>query len=149
MKVRLVILISFLVILTNVINGHFFAPNGIMFTPITLAAMTLIMTLGAKTLKPISLSGIVTGLIILHDVGIKLYSGGRHDREGLGWIHALLFIGLILSYGILLFGIFRTKDSNLKEKVIAALILPVAISIHLYFFTDLGLGRYYWYEWNN
>ncbi|PQJ19254.1 hypothetical protein [Nonlabens tegetincola] len=149
MKTKTAILISFFIILINLINGHFFAPNGITYTPIALSAMTLVMTLGAKTLKPISLSGIITGFIILHDVGIKLYSGGTHDREGLGWIHTLLFIGLVLSYSILLFGIFKRKEAELKEKIIAALILPVAISIHLYFFTDLGLGRHYWYEWNN
>lgn len=149
MKTKSAIAISFLVILINLINGHFFAPNGITYTPIALIIMTLLLTVGAKTLKPISLSGLVAGFVILHDVGIKLYSGGTHDSVGLGWIHALLFLGLIPTYGILLIGIFRKKNCDMIEKIIAVLILPVIMTIHLYFFSNLGLGRHYWYDWNN
>jgi len=149
MTIKSSIIYSFLIIAINILIGQFFAPNGITYTPIALAIMTLIIVIGARQLRPISKSLLVTGFIILHDIGIKLYSGGRHDNEGSGWIHAFLFLGLTISYAILLFGIFRQKEYDLREKIFATFILPTVILIHLYFFTDLGLGRYYWYEWNN
>lgn len=82
-KTRIAIIISSLIILANLINGHFFAPNGILFTPGALTMITLVMSLDSRNIRPINLSGIVTRFIILHDIGIKLYSGGGHDKESL------------------------------------------------------------------
>lgn len=80
------ILISLGIIVANDVIGHFFAPNGIMFTPIVLILISVLIGILNKELKPIWKSVLFAGLIILHDIGIKLYLGGRHDHEGLGWI---------------------------------------------------------------
>lgn len=141
MKKYTAIIISILIIFANILNGHYFAPNGITFTPFALGIMTLLMVQGADYIKPISKSGIIIGLIIIHDIGIKLYSGGTHDLEGLGWVNAFLLVGFIISYGILLIALYLLKEFSKREKTISAIIPPIAITIYLYFFHDLGLGR--------
>lgn len=147
MRTTLSVLLSFLIIMLNLIIGHFFAPNGIIFSPLALIAITFAMVLGAKSLKPISLSAWITAFFVLHDVGIKLYAGGKHNNLGQGIIHLFLGIGLVFAYITLLVGIYKQKESSLVRKVIAALLLPVVMSIYLYFIDDLGIGRHYWYEW--
>jgi hypothetical protein len=142
------ILISLGIVIANDIIGHFFASNGIMFTPIVLILISVLIGILNKELNPIWKSTILAGLIILHDVGIKLYSGGRHDYEGLGWVHLMLFIGLIPAFGILIAGIFKTKNESKLNKWIAIVLFPVLLWIHLLLFSDLGLGLYYWYDWN-
>ena len=142
------ILISIGVIVINNIIGHFFAPNGIMFTPIVLIILAILIGLSNTQLKPIWKSVLLAVFIGMHDIGIKLYSGGSHDYEGLGWIHGLLFIGLIPAYGILIYGIFKTKNESKRNKWIAIVLFPLLIWIHLLIFSDLGIGRYYWYDWN-
>ncbi len=135
--------ISLGIILLNEIIGHFFAPNGIMLTPIVLIVISVLIGLVNTELKPIWKSVLLVGLIGLHDIGIKLYSGGSHDNEGLGWIHGLLFIGLIPAYGILIAGIFKAKNESKLNKWIAVFLFPLLIWFHLLLFNDLGLGRYY------
>ena len=134
--------------MVNLLLGHFFAPTGIMLTPIALAISTAVIVFGSDNLRPTVLTLIISGLIILHDTGLKLYAGGIHDSEGLGWLHLMLFIGLIPAYILTIAGIFRNKEVQLTEKVIALLIFPLIIAGHLYLFNDLGLGRYCSYHWN-
>jgi hypothetical protein len=141
MKTGLSLFMSFLVVLTNVLIGRFYAPNGILFTPIVLPLITLIVIVFGIYLSLIAKIGIVTVYTILHDIGIKLFSGGSHDNEGYGWIHAFLLFGLILSYAIILVAIFTHQNSTRREKLIAALLLPIGIVVHLYFCSDLGIGR--------
>ena len=142
------ILIATGVIVVNLILDHFFAPTGLMLTPVALTISTAIIVFGTVKLRPIILTVIILGLIILHDIGIKLYGGGTHDGAGQGWIHLMLFIGLVPAYILTLIGIFRSKRAQLTEKIISLLIFPLILAGHLYLFTDLGLGRHYWYDWN-
>ena len=135
-------------IIVNLLLGHFFAPTGMMLTPIALTLSTAIIVFGSDNLRPKFLTLIILGLIILHDIGLKLYSGGTHDREGLGWLHLLLFIGLVPTYILTIVGIFRNKQAQLTEKILSLLIFPLIMAGHLYLFSDLGLGRHYWYDWN-
>lgn len=140
------ILLSLGIVIANDFIGHIFAPNGIMFTPIVLIFISILIGILNKELNPIWKSTLLAGLIILHDIGIKLYSGGRHDHEGLGWVHLMLFVGLIPAFGILIVGIFKTKKITKRNKWIATVLFPILIWIHLLLFSDLGLGRYY--DWN-
>jgi hypothetical protein len=78
----------------------------------------------------------------LNDVFIKLYSGGTHDREGLGWIHALTLIGLIPTFAILIKATFDDKAS-IRVKIASVILFPTLLTIYYYFFVDLGLGRNY------
>ncbi|TAE80504.1 MAG: hypothetical protein EAY81_10375 [Bacteroidetes bacterium] len=137
-----------LTVILNGFIGHFFAPNSIMLTPIVLTFTTSLVCFGTKDIKIISISALTYLFVGFNDILIKLYSGGRHDKEGLGWILLLLFIGLIPAFGILLTTIIRNKQEILTNKVIAVVIFVGLIAGHLLLFSNLGLGRYYWYEWN-
>lgn len=142
------ILISLVIVIVNNIIGHFFGPNGIYFTPIVLIIISVLIGFSNKELEPIWKSFILAGLIILHDIGVKLFSEGTHDTTGLGWIHLFLFIGLLPSYGILISSVIVTKNETKLNKFIAIIIFPILIGIHLFLFFDLGLGRFYSYDWN-
>jgi hypothetical protein len=137
-----------LTVILNGLIGHFFAPNGIMLTPIVLTITTSLVCFGTKNIKVILLSALTYLFMALNDISIKLYSGGSHDSEGLGWIHMLLFVGLLPTFGILLATIFRNKQETLTNKIIALIMFVGLIAGHLQLFSNLGLGRYYWYEWN-
>ncbi len=146
---RKIIGIAFGIVILNLIIGHLFAPWGIMLTPVILTIISVLIFFVVKNLKLLSKSILTFGLIAMHDIGIKLYSGGRHDIEGLAWIHGLLFMGLLSAFTILLIAIVKDKKEKFLNKSIAILVFPILIIIHLYFFNDLGLGRDYWYDWNN
>ncbi len=137
-----------LTIILNGLIGHFFAPNGIMLTPVVLTITTSLVCFGTKNIEVILMGALTYLFVALNDISIKLYSGGSHDQEGLGWVHALLFIGLIPTFGILLTKIIRQKDEKLTNKLIAVGLFIGLITLHLQLFGNLGLGRYYWYEWN-
>jgi hypothetical protein len=137
-----------LTVFLNGLIGHFFAPNGIMLTPIVLTITTSLVCFGTKNIKIILLSALTYLFVALNDISIKLYSGGSHDSEGLGWIHMLLFVGLLPTFGILLTTIFRNKQETLTNKIIALIMFVGLIAGHLQLFSNLGLGRYYWYNWN-
>lgn len=137
-----------LAVILNGLIGHFFAPNGILLTPVVLTITTSLVCFGTKNIKAISISTLTYLFVALNDILIKLYSGGSHDQEGLVWIHLLLFIGLIPTFGILLTRSIRQKDEKPINKLLAVVLFIGSIALHLQLFGDLGLGRYYWYEWN-
>lgn len=137
-----------LTVILNGFIGHFFAPNGIMLTPIVLTITSLLVCFGTKNIKIFFLSVLTYLFVALNDISIKLYSGGSHDNEGLGWIHLLLFVGLVPTFGILLATVLKRKDETVKNKIITVAIFIGLIVLHLQLFSKLGLGRYYWYEWN-
>jgi hypothetical protein len=137
-----------LTVILNGLIGHFFAPKGIMLTPIVLTITASLVCFGTKNIKIIFISALTYLYVALNDISIKLYSGGSHDQEGLGWVHALLFLGLIPTFGILVTTIFRNKQETLTNKLIAIALFIGLIVLHLQLFSNLGLGRYYWYEWN-
>ena len=73
----------------------------------------------------ISKSIFLSFMIILNDVGIKLYAGGAHDREGLSFINGAMLVGLIPTFGILLFSILKRKKQSINHRIIAISILPI------------------------
>jgi hypothetical protein len=148
MNNKTALVLAILTVILNGFIGHFFAPNGIMLTPIVLLITTSLICFGTKNVKPIFISILTFLFVALNDISIKLYSGGSHDSEGLGWIHMLLLIGLLPTFGILLAAIFNSKEVTLTNKIIAVFLFVGLIAVHLQLFRNLGLGRYYWYEWN-
>lgn len=140
--------IALLIVLANGLVGHFFAPIGIILTPVILVITTYLVCFKTKNIKTILISVLTFLFVALNDVLIKLYSGGRHDNEGLGWVHLLLFVGLVPTFGILLTTIFKLKDETLINKTISIILFIGLIVGHLQLFGSLGLGRYYWYNWN-
>jgi len=137
-----------LTVILNGLIGHFFAPSGIMLTPIILTITTALVCFGTKNIKIVFISALTYLFVALNDISIKLYSGGSHDSEGLGWIHMLLFVGLLPTFGILLTTIFKHKEETLTDKIIAVALFVGLIAGHLKLFSNLGLGRHYWYDWN-
>jgi hypothetical protein len=143
MNNKIVLGIAALTVILNGLIGHFFAPSGIMLTPIVLTITTFLVCFRIKNIK-IIVSSVLTYLFVaFNDILIKLYSGGSHDSEGLGWIHVLLFVGLLPSFGILLGSIFTNKQEAFINKIIAMILFVVLIAGHLQLFSNLGLGRYY------
>ncbi len=148
MKNKKTLIASIGIVILNIVIGHFLAPMGILLTPIVLIAIALIIWFGNNELS-LTCKGILLGVLIsFHDIGIKLFSGGIHDYEGKGWIHAMLFIGLIPAFGILVGGAIKDKNEPIRNKWIAVVLFSILISLHLLIFEDLGIGRYYWYDWN-
>jgi len=137
-----------LIVVLNGLIGHFFAPNGIMLTPIVLTITTSLVCFGTKNIKIIFISALTYLFVALNDISIKLYSGGSHDNEGLGWVHLLLFVGLVPTFGILLATVLKHKEETVTNKIIAVVLFIGLIAGHLQIFSNLGLGRYYWYDWN-
>jgi len=90
---------------------------------------------------PILTKSTISYLFIgLNDIGIKLFAGGRHDSEGLGWIHMLLFIGLVPCFIILIIGVLRDGRSAVISKILSVFIFALLICIHLELFNTVGLG---------
>jgi len=140
--------LALLTVIVNGLIGHFFAPNGIILTPVVLTITTYLVCFKTKNIKVLLISILTFLFVALNDISIKLYSGGRHDNQGLGWIHLLLFVGLVPTFGILLTAIFKRKDEKLTSKIISIILFVGLIVGHLQLFSSLGLGRYYWYNWN-
>ena len=133
---------TFIVILNGLI-GHFFAPNGILLTPIVLTITTYLICFETKNIKVIFISILTFLFVVLNDIFIKLYSGGTHDNEGLGWVHLLLFVGLVPTFGILLSSVLKRNDEKSINKIVAIILFAILITIHLQLFSNLGLGRHY------
>ena len=134
-----VIAISIGVVITNGLISHYLPPTGILLTPVILIIVAFLICFGTGTMNAIWKSILVFGLIGFHDILIKLYSGGTADSEGQGVIHLFLFIGLVPAFGVLLTSVFRQKQETLKDKIVACLIFPALMSVHLYLFSRLGL----------
>jgi len=135
--------IAVLTVILNGLIGHFFAPNGILLTPIVLTITTILVCFGTKNINSILISALTYLFVALNDILIKLYSSGSHDYQGHGWIHLLLFIGLVPTFGILIATVFKRKEESVINKVIAISLFIGLIILHLHFFSNLGLGRYY------
>jgi hypothetical protein len=141
---RNTLLIAFGIVILNIIIDHLFAPIGLLLTPIILIVVSFLIAFQTDKIKPIWKSILTFGLVVLHDIGIKLYGGGAHDNEGQGWINMLLFMGLLPTFGILLTSILRDENESVLNLVISAVLFPILIFIYLHFFSDLGIGRHYW-----
>jgi hypothetical protein len=143
MRNYLAILIALTLVVSNCFIGHFYPPNGIDNTPIIIIITSSIIAFGSRNLKVIWKSILIFTFAILNDILIKLYSGGTHDSEGLEWIHFFLFLGLLPSFGILIFTTLRKKEENKLNKIIAICIFPLLLYVYLYYFGNLGLGKHY------
>jgi len=134
--------IAFLVIISNVVIGHFFAPAGIFLSPVmtTIAAISIILN---KDNFDIILQAILMfALVAVNDIGIKLYGGGIHDSEGQGVLNMFFFICLMPCF-IILFILAIKKDITVFKKITSVAIFLILTMLHLHFFSLLGLERSY------
>ncbi|SDY95661.1 hypothetical protein [Hymenobacter psychrophilus] len=142
MKLPLALSLCALLVLANALLDYYHAPTGIMLTPVIILSLTtlLVATKHLRT-NPVSAILLVVLFICLNDMEIKLYGGGTHDNEGQAWIHLFLLIGLIPSYGALLFVIFRQATTSVSTKIAAVLLFPLLLFGYLTLFADLGIGQ--------
>ena len=136
-------LLALLLCLANDVADHFFAPIGIMLTPLVLVTAAALLNTPRKAGYTLALPGITAILCCLHDAGIKLYGGGQHDLEGQGFMNAFFFAGLLPSYILVLVLLVRSTEISRNKRIAAAFIMPLIVICYLYFFGALGVGRYY------
>ncbi|ESU20196.1 hypothetical protein FEDK69T_30490 [Flavobacterium enshiense DK69] len=132
-----------MLVFINGIIGHYYPPKGIDFTLILIPIVTLIMCFASKNLNSIFKSLSISMLVIINDILIKLYSGGTHDLEGLEWIHAFMYMGIIIGLIILSINVIKNKEENIFLKISSILLIPLLVYIYQHFFYQLGLGRQY------
>ncbi len=136
--IPLFILLTSILIL-SVIIGYLYPPSGIMYTPVVLSIMIWLVTFTNNGLNILAKTIISYLCIGLNDIGIKLFAGGAHDWEGQGWIHMLLFIGLVPCSIMLAIGIFRDHKSTIWFKVLNILLFGLLIYLHLEIFKTFGI----------
>lgn len=141
-------IIAISIVLINGLIGHFFAPLGMFLTPVVLILTTWLVVAKIEGLSVGWKSLLVFSCVALNDILLKLFAGGMHDNEGAAWMFLLMLVGLLPSYVIMLFHILKTKES-MAYKVIALVVFPLLILAHLQITINLGMGRYYWYSWND
>jgi len=141
MKLQNIVLISLsaLVLSLSVIIGHFLPPTGILAAPVVVSVMTALIIFTDNDFSILVKSVLSYLFIGLNDIGIKLFAGGRHDMEGIGWIHMLLFIGLVPCFSMLLIGVFRDKRSAIGIKTLSIVVFILLMYVHLEIFETLGV----------
>jgi hypothetical protein len=141
MKIQKIQLIGLLVLILalSIIISHFIAAVAIIGLPVIISLATGLIMFTDNGFSILTKAVIAYLFIGLNDIGIKLFAGGIHDYEGLGWIHMMLFIGLVPSIIMLLIGTFRDKNSNIWIKLGSILIFVILISVHFLLFKKLGV----------
>jgi hypothetical protein len=138
-KTTLISLLTFILLLSVTI-GHFLPPTGVLIIPVTISLMTGVIIFTNNEFNILTKSILCYLYIGLNDIGIKLFAGGINDSEGTGWVHLMLFIGLVPSLIMLLIGVFQDKRSTISTNVISILLFISLIFIHLQIFENLGMG---------
>jgi hypothetical protein len=135
--------IAFSVVVFNGILDHFFAPVGIEILPLVIITGTCLINLNREKFSIMVQSILTFALISISDIGIKLYGGGFHDSEGLGFIFLFTMIGLIPSSILLIFIISKNNDSSIQLKISSIFVFLLLLFLYFNFCGNLGLGRYY------
>ncbi len=138
MEVKKSIAIGIGIVVVNLLLAHFLPPMGLFLTPFALTLATAVLVFNSNNRRLIRKTLTVLGLIIIHDLGLKLFAGGDHDQVGQAWLNLMLVIGLIPSYFITVLRIARNKQATWVEKTISILIFPIIMAGHLYLFDDFG-----------
>ncbi|SHN28428.1 hypothetical protein [Mucilaginibacter sp. OK098] len=143
MKLKRAKLISLLIfmLLLSVTGGHFLPPFGVLFSPIIMSLMTYLILFTHNSFKILAKSVLSYLCIGLNDVGIKLFAGGVHDFEGMGFVHLLLFIGLAPCLVMLLMAVKSDEHSNKWIKVLSIVVFILLIYIHIQLFQTLGIVK--------
>lgn len=142
-KTALQLTAAVVLVVGNVIMGHFAPPLEIFLSPVVTSVTTLI-TVIALVNTPYVWSAVMSYIYIaINDLGIKLYGGGNHDSEGSGWINAFLLISLGCSGIILLLCMGHNKQSKWPVKTLSVILFVLLGCAHLYLFGLVGEGRYY------
>lgn len=131
MKEAIVLVSAGLIIALNGYIGHHYPPSGLMGTPIVLGISSVIIVMGLGKGRSILKSIFLVICAVFNDYLIRTYAGGIHDSEGFAWISRYFIYGLIVSYLVLILGLFNSKDKAGK-RIIALCIFPVATGLYLF-----------------
>jgi hypothetical protein len=138
MKNILTITLGFVLLLISNYLGHVHPPFSISWTPILIGLFTGLVLFTTDFRLVIKFSLIIV-MIISNDILIKLFAGGTHDWEGVGWIVGLRFVGLIIALIIIvIYGLIKQRDRK-KEILLYLFGSCVIIIAYSSYFDSLGL----------
>lgn len=123
----------------NILVGHYFPPMSVLSIPIVISLATGLIVFSDNDLTIFQQVLFAYAFIALNDIGIKLFAGGIHDRQGIGWIHVLLFASLVPSFIMLVIGAFRDSATSAISKVLSISLFVLLIYLHLMLFDEVGL----------
>ena len=126
----------------NVFWQYASAPSGLLLSPVVAIMACYLVLHKASPWHPYPKAGLCAGLLVLQDVGIKLYGGGDHDLEGQGIVNVLFIIGALLSLVLLIMALRRDGTHATQHKVGAIGLFLAVLVGHLLVFSRLGMGRY-------
>ena len=132
-----------LVLLVSIIIAYFLPPAGLLLSPVTMSLMVWIILFGANNFGILTRSALCYLYIGLSDIGLKLFAGGIHDIEGMGFMSLLFFVGLIPCFIMLLTTVYRATLPNKWVKIISILGFILLIWVHIGIFKRLGLDHRY------
>ena len=135
-SIKIILVLLIIVLIT--ILGHYFPPTSLILSPFTIGILTsLLISTDFKAGYRILL---ITLAIILNDIFIKRFAGGRNDLEGAAFINAFLFIGLIISTVIILIKTAVLKNTNTVIKILLILMMPAIMVLYMSYFELYGLS---------
>ena len=124
----LILAVSLALCVFNNYMGHYYPPFSISKTPLLIGLVTAgIMYL--TDFKLFTKFCWISFFILLNDLLIRIYAGGNHDSEGVGWITLFLLMGLGLAFIIVLIYRITRERTSLKNYLIKMLICLVYLLI--------------------
>jgi hypothetical protein len=132
-----VVLISFALIIINNVLGHYFSPISILLTPVVIGIISVLIS--RLNIPIILVVLLVIASILFNDILVKLFAGGTSDFEGAGFINLFLIIACIIATVITLALLITTHKHNIIYTILACLLIPLSVYIHLLYFDFLGL----------
>jgi len=137
------LIIAVIIIISNVLIDHFFAPTGLLLSPIIIIIVSILINLSQEKFNIFYQAFLTFFLLSFNDIGIKLYGGGIHDSEGQGVVNLLLLVSLLPCFIILVVSIFTNKEISILKKIISISLFLLFTCIYIYFFQNLGMAPQY------
>ena len=100
---RILLNLGVAIILSNFFLIVFGQPLGFVLIPLCLPLASAFIVLRPNGLGVLAKSLALFGMISFLDLGLKTVPAGPFDAEAQGWMHLLLFMGIIRSFVIYLF----------------------------------------------
>jgi hypothetical protein len=135
--------IALLIIAFNITVDHLFAPIGLLLSPIINIVSVCLISFNRERFDPILQCVLTFSLIVINDIGIKVFGGGIHDSEGQGVVNLLLLAGSGLCLLILIVSLFKNSSISQTKSILAAFLFVVLIGLYIHFFSELGLSPTY------
>jgi hypothetical protein len=149
MKYKKNILICFGIVLLNLLIGMIFPPTGIYLTPIVLLLGSRFLGFGRDmtqteidAIPSIKKSLWLFGMVLIHDVGTRCFSGGDPDAAGRGLMFLFLLIGFVPTSIELSRAILRNEQESRAEKL-KAIGLFVGLGVSYLGILQVMMPRFY------